>query len=798
MTENFELLDIGQIEIMHQQTHDRIDADGETDCDMLRITHDSLAAELVKRGLPHNTEVVCPEVITNAPNYRRGFTDDICTQCAFGQLFPFCNLYKFDYVKGYTCDSFRYFEVLILEPPHGFLMANGKQTAYAATKEIDSSKPHLIVSDGEVFGIATFKDPAQMKSKEFDSENWLGQHRVTARERRQWWPDLDLFYVYRLDEWHPYEGVKLYEDKKVINEPKLTASQWQLISKSKELPKQITLIDEAVLINEDQTFIMDKDLYNQGDEKGMDFLLDTLKATYNLDADTVIPDSYDATKEVIPIYSLALVRNPRMRVSKKNAIIKNDEKIILDVSSGYAEIHHLSSLAGATLVQDIKQEEGDMPFGIVRRESEFCVVNTDTEEVMGCHNSEAEADDQLTALNINVDEDKAGHRDKPKKKKPKKEKEQKEAGFMANLRILGKNISAFLSMAESEETEDKMFQTAAGFAQKTTLDGEVWHFTWSTNAFEDREGEIFSTKSLKDYVESNEINDNKGYFNLWHINEEDGHFNTDFARKEWQGVIGRFLVEAGPYLDNHKGQSAKKFLAEFAGGHPEIAPEGWGCSPEYKYLPEERATKVYKTIWITRTSTLPRMDAANIWTDTRQLARSKNMSESEKDLTEKQMKAALAFFGDTETENMVAEGNQKTAELEAALVNHKSKENADAEKAETENAASITFDQVQFELLAQEVGKQFSINNEPLIEALTSMAETQKAITERLEKLELQGDAKAKAETPKYTFNLQRASEAEETIVADGDKLKDEKPAEQSTTSGDQAMITPEQFFGRN
>ncbi|MHA1942359.1 MAG: hypothetical protein ACW97P_11670, partial [Candidatus Hodarchaeales archaeon] len=127
---------------------------------------------------------------------------------------------------------------------------------------------------------------------------------------------------------------------------------------------------------------------------------------------------------------------------------------------------------------------------------------------------------------------------------------------------MSKSIASFLKSAEMEEKEASLFAGDVGIAQKT-VNGELWHFTWSTNAFRDREGEIFSTKSLENYVSNNEINDNKGYFNLYHINEEDGNFNTDFARKKWQGVIGRFLVEAGPYLDNKKGQSAKKFFGEY-------------------------------------------------------------------------------------------------------------------------------------------------------------------------------------------------------------------------------------------
>jgi hypothetical protein len=198
-----------------------------------------------------------------------------------------------------------YSEVLNLEPPHGFLMAQEKQTAIARIEPLDTSKSYLIVCNGEAFGVAELDQPAQVKTKEFDDEEWLNQHRITPRERRQWWPKAESFYVYRLKNWQPFEGVKLYEDGKVIDEPKLTVEQWKLISAAKELPKQIILSEDAVSVTEKSEFVIDLSVKC----KELDRIL---SATYQLD----VKEAQDA-KEIIPIYSLALVRNPRMRVSKK-------------------------------------------------------------------------------------------------------------------------------------------------------------------------------------------------------------------------------------------------------------------------------------------------------------------------------------------------------------------------------------------------------------------------------------------------------------------------------------------------
>lgn len=863
MTDNFELLDIGQIEIMHQQVHDRID-DGE-DCNQLRPQHDALAAELVKRGLPHDTVLVCDEIVTDAPNFRRGFTDQVCGVCAFGQLFPLCNLYNFDYLnKENTCDSFQDFEVLELNAPHGYLMLSEKQTAIANDEKLDISKPKLIISKGEAFGIAVLDDPAQIKTKEFDSEEWKKQHRITPRERRQWWGSNDTFYVYRLKEWYSFGKSRIYEDN-IIKDVKLTSEQWKKVSKAKELPNQIILVDNAVNITEDSVFVIDPNVgYSQE-------LLDSLKATYECD---VLFDTFSGKKEYeIPIYSLALVRNHKARPIKK------------------------------------KQEEEIMPFRIRKRGDEYCVIKINDDdsdgESQGCHDTNEEAQAQLTALNINVtaEEDRSAH-PKPRKKKPKKKEidnvekiasmewnnlkgtkeevehyneifkqfsvdeypgmlrrqfqnkfnldgrdvqpleifssdsipnmagfiiankdgglfridyvtndmgttfadetqwievvpdfrpkgftqvanyekkiEEKEApGLMDKVRSFIKDISEYLKPDQEvylTSKKNEQLYTGDTKVMQKEVGGELWHFTWSTNAFEDREGEIFSTKSLEKYVEENETKENKGYFNLWHINAEDGNFNTDFARKEWQGVVGRFLIEAGPYLDDHKGQSAKKFFSEFSDGHPEIAPEGWGCSPEFRYLPEERATGIYENIWITRTSTLPKMAAANIWTDTGQARHKMAISES-------QMKTAIAAFGPEEVKLMIEQAEQKTTELEDANIAHKT----------VELEGVVESFEIDIPELAKEIGKQFQTDINPLSEAVENVTNAMVKLSERVKELEGTQKLKDLTETPKYIVSL-RASESDETIVTEDDGLKNKRPQGVGNEAKG-ANVTPQAFF---
>jgi hypothetical protein len=95
------------------------------------------------------------------------------------------------------------------------------------------------------------------------------------------------------------------------------------------------------------------------------------------------------------------------------------------------------------------------------------------------------------------------------------------------------------------------------------------------------------------------------------------------------------------------------------------------------------------------------------------------------------------------------------------------------------------------------VAKQFQLDNTAMLEALSTMASGLKEVTDRLTELEGQSKAKGLAETPSFTFSLQRASEDKNTIVAEDDKLRNEKPVEAKKATS-QADISPTDFFKRN
>ncbi len=361
--------------------------------------------------------------------------------------------------------------------------------------------------------------------------------------------------------------------------------------------------------------------------------------------------------------------------------------------------------------------------------------------------------------------------------------EESESSFPKSIIEAAKSIAKFFERKPEKKIDSLEFKGDSGIAVKT-VNGKPWHVTYSTNSFKDRDGEFFSTKSLEDYVNSNEEKDDKGSFNLWHINIDKGGANTDFAEKEWQGVIGRFLVEAGPYLDDTKGKAAAEFFKQHTNSHPDIAPEGWGCSPEFKFLPEDKKTGTYEWVHILRTSTLPRSEAANIYTKAGQKG-SETMA-----LSDKQKEAAEIVFGKEGFAEMVNSAEKTSKELEDSGVAYK------------ENDQPIEVE-LPIDEIAKAVGEKVSVDFKSFADGLIALAgelETGlKAINERVDKLENSKTVKEATETPRLVFSLQesKASEAAETVVEKDSELAKSMPSE--TPVSKQAQDTfSRQMFGNN
>jgi hypothetical protein len=208
-------------------------------------------------------------------------------------------------------------------------------------------------------------------------------------------------------------------------------------------------------------------------------------------------------------------------------------------------------------------------------------------------------------------------------------------------------------------------QGCAGFAFKAR-DGKAWWLQFTTNAFQDREREFFTTKSIQDYIDRHRSDEAKGEFWYRHIP------GTKFADVKWQALIGRFLAQAGPFDDTPIGSAFKGFFLKHPDGHPLVAPNGWGTSHGYLYNEKDRNEDgVYNWFEIKESTVLPLHIASNPWNPYPQI-----LTEAVK-MDEQQKQDLLNIGGQNLVEMITKAGEQKTKELEDLGVGYKASEAAD-------------------------------------------------------------------------------------------------------------------------
>lgn len=237
---------------------------------------------------------------------------------------------------------------------------------------------------------------------------------------------------------------------------------------------------------------------------------------------------------------------------------------------------------------------------------------------------------------------------------------------------LMQKVAEVLGWAEYDDMHSE--KTAHGFKTFKASDGRDWLLTWTTNAFEDRDGEIFETKAIEEYVARHDDEPVKGEFQFWHLP------GAKFGDIQWQGVSGRFLVEAGPFDDTEIGKAFKAFFQKHPSGHPKIAPEGWGTSHGFMYRAGDRKGGVYRWFEKQETSVLPGSVAANPYNPELEVIHM---------LNEKQIQALEEIAGPDMVKLVTETGEKRTHELEQAGIAHKAKKDT-AEQPEGEQAESLT------------------------------------------------------------------------------------------------------------
>lgn len=218
---------------------------------------------------------------------------------------------------------------------------------------------------------------------------------------------------------------------------------------------------------------------------------------------------------------------------------------------------------------------------------------------------------------------------------------------------------------DSQEEEAKNFEDDSNnfcFGFKVLQNGYI--LSWTTNAYEDRERETFTLKSIEDYVSRNLENDEKGTYQFWHIP------GSDFADILWQGVAGKFLVEIGKFREDEIGNVFRKFFTDNPEGHKELAPIGWGTSHGFVYKKYDREDGVYEWFDKQETTVLPLQEAANIYTLAEFMLGEKAM-----ELSEKQIEAVNKIGAEVGMPSLLDKilgmGKKRTAILDGAGISSK-------------------------------------------------------------------------------------------------------------------------------
>lgn len=313
-----------------------------------------------------------------------------------------------------------------------------------------------------------------------------------------------------------------------------------------------------------------------------------------------------------------------------------------------------------------------------------------------------------------------------------------------------------IGWAEYEDAEDTLPELKGACGFKTfERNGQTWLLTRTTNAFRDREDEIFTTKSIEDYVSRHTGDDEKGRFQFWHIP------GTDFGTIHWQGVIGRFLYEAGTFDDTLTGQAFKGFLTGHINGHPEFAPDGWGVSHEYKFFREDRKDGIYEWFDKEKTTVLPIGAASNPYT---------KMEVSE--MLSKQQKEALeGIVGAESAADMIQEGKADTEKLEKET-DFKSSDEAEVPESEAEGTEKETDENVKSivdAVIAELNAEALDAGFKALGEAIQALDIGITALTERVEVIEKAPAVEQKEiAEPRWSWTAQRPSQSEHNTDVTG------------------------------
>jgi len=225
-------------------------------------------------------------------------------------------------------------------------------------------------------------------------------------------------------------------------------------------------------------------------------------------------------------------------------------------------------------------------------------------------------------------------------------------------------------------------------------DGNKYVVLWTSNAFEDTEKEIFTTKSLADYVARRTKEPQQERLWFWHVK------GSDYGDIVWQDLVGRMLVEVAKIDTTTRGEKmfhALQHPEEF----PDLLPNGWGTSHGYWYNTRDKEMGVYRWVDKFETTTLPLHRASNMFGGVKEVI---DMSK----LTPEKVKGLKDLLGDEEATAIIAAADKESAELEKRAAFKDKKEGSEGDEvpetvATGEQMFELELDDAALENIAERV-----------------------------------------------------------------------------------------------
>lgn len=202
---------------------------------------------------------------------------------------------------------------------------------------------------------------------------------------------------------------------------------------------------------------------------------------------------------------------------------------------------------------------------------------------------------------------------------------------------------------EANKIKETQTATKGGFKVFKDKDGNLRWLSYSSNAFEDTDKELFTTEALEEAVEYADKTKERGPLLVYHVP------TTEIGHCDFQAVEGRFLIESGTFDDTPLGLKAAEYFAS--------SDKERQVSIGFEYYDGDELDGVYDWLRIKERSVCPYGAAANPWTLFQTIGG--------KELNDKKKEDLIDIFGPELAGAAIAQASDATKELEGKGIKFK-------------------------------------------------------------------------------------------------------------------------------